>query len=393
MKTAVAWNGTPLLTPLTGVGQYTLQIIRALHQQALVDELEVFLAHEWRGVEALTQGPAQLTRERIPAMRLLQSPDLRKWLGLFPGMRALARARQQAAFQEGLRSRTPDVYHEPNFVAFPFDGPTVVTVHDLSFIRHPHTHPRDRVRFMTQGLGPSLQRAARVVVVSDFVRSEVESVYGSTIAQKTVVIHNGVAPEFQPLTAQASRAALEGLGLRHGHYLLALGTLEPRKNLLALLEAYALLPPALKQRFPLVLAGAFGWKTGAIARQLHAMRHEPVRALGFVDQATLPALYSGARGFVYPSTYEGFGLPVLEAMACGTPTLISQAPALQEVQAGAGLCADPGHPEAFSRALAQLLEDEPARALWQHAGFKRAQALTWEAAAHRLAAVYRSVTA
>jgi alpha-1,3-rhamnosyl/mannosyltransferase len=391
MKTAVAWNGTPLLTPLTGVGQYTLQLIRALHRQSLVDDLQVFMAHEWRSAVELDRGPARQSRERVPAMRVLQNPQFRKWVGALPGMRALARARQASAFSEGCRSNAFALYHEPNFVAFPFDGPLVVTVHDLSFVRHPETHPKDRVRFMTQGLPLSLERAQRVVVVSEFVRKEVQQVFGTSIANKTVVIPNGVAPEFHPVEPALAQAHLENLGLKPGAYLLALGTLEPRKNILALLEAYTLLPKSLKQRYPLVLAGAEGWKTGAIARRLHALRHEPICTLGFVDQDLLPALYSGARGFVYPSTYEGFGLPVLESMACGSPTLVSLAPALIEVQAGAGLSADPQDPPAFARAMTQLLEDEPSRLLWQAAGHARARALSWDLAAQRLAQVYQQV--
>ena len=280
------------------------------------------------------------------------------------------------------------IYHEPNFIALPFEGATVVTAHDFSFVRHPETHPAERVRYMSAHILDSLERADRIVLVSDFVKAELRALFGSSAVDKSRVIPNGVSERFRPRCAQEVHPVLYRYGLSFRGFLLSVGTLEPRKNLIHLIQAYAQLPAAVKVKYPLVLAGPKGWHLPALEQQLHKLRHEPIRWLGYLEPAELEALYASARAFAYLSIYEGFGLPVLESMASGTPVLVSQAGALTELVADTGLITSPYDLDATRGALETRLLDET---LWEHHrsnGLMRAQQLRWTRAASMLEQIY-----
>lgn len=291
---------------------------------------------------------------------------------------------QKWAFRESARSCGAGLYHEPNFIAMPFEGPIVVTVHDLSVLRHPETHPAERVRYMSDNMGESLHRADRIVTVSEFVRREVLEVFGSVMAPKTVAIHNGVTEHFRPRPEAALEPVLRRYDLAYGQYLLALGTLEPRKNLVRLLKAYRLAGPLP----PLVLVGDSGWEGQALRDALHAYRDLPIRVLGYLPQEDLPLVVAGARVMAYPSVYEGFGLPLVEAMASGVPVLSSKASALTEVLDGAGLQAEAQDIDAMAEGLRQLHEDEALRRDLVARGLVRARAFSWQKTGAQLSALY-----
>jgi len=399
----IAWNGIPLLTPLTGVGRYTAELLRAMvvRQPMLGVEAEavmpfaVFLARHWQvvGPSFVADPDSVVHGEAGPAAALAQSGLWRRFLRRLPGTRTVARQLQRRYFSQGCPGHRAVLYHEPNFIAFPFRGPTVVTVHDLSFLRHPETHPVDRVRFMSRNIQGSLDRAQAVVVVSEFVRQELQQCFGSAVAQKTYVVPNGVSDAFFEHTPAQTAQVCARYGLSHKApgqgFVLSVGALEPRKNLATLIRAYVQLPQSIKARYPLVLVGPKAWQTGPLEALLQAHRHEPIRWLGYVRQQDLPALYAAASVFVYPSIYEGFGLPVLEAMASGTPVLVSQAGALCELVGDAGCVASSHDPSAFAQALAALLEDTPAAQAQARAALARAAERSWYAAADRLWEVYR----
>ena len=182
-------------------------------------------------------------------------------------------------------------------------------------------------------------------------------------------------------------------GLAHGGYLLSVGTLEPRKNLVAAIRAWASLPTAVTAGRPLVVAGAKGWLNDAIMALVERLeRAGSVRFLGFVAQEDLPALYSGAIALAYPSRYEGFGLPVVEAMACGVPVITSNASCLPEVAGGAAELVDPDDEAGLAQAMHRLIEDEGHRRALSAAGIEWVRELTWAACAERTLEVYRAVT-
>lgn len=255
----------------------------------------------------------------------------------------------------------------------------VVMVHDLSFRAYPEYFPRSVSWYMRWLTGLAIQQAERVLTVSEFSRQELCRFYPVEPAKVTVV-PNGVGAEFQPAsptTIASDQAALARYGLEPP-YILALGNIHPRKNLARLLQAYHCLKQQLPDVPPLVWAGLPRWESSALLTEAHAAG---VILPGFIAQADLPALYRQATMLVYPSLYEGFGLPPLEAMACGTPVVTSSTTSLPEVVGEAGLTVDPTSIEAITAAMARLLTDPGLAHHLRQAGLERAAGFSWQQAA------------
>jgi alpha-1,3-rhamnosyl/mannosyltransferase len=262
----------------------------------------------------------------------------------------------------------------------------VITIHDLSWIRYPAAHPIDRVRWLDKGLPKALDRARAVLVDSEFIRREVLTTFGID-AETVHVAHLGVPRRFAPAPPEETVRSLPGLGLQHGKYILTVGTIEPRKNLGHMLEAHALLPESVKAEFPLVIAGAKGWRSHSMLTRLRNQDDRHVCFLGHVSSEQLAHLYAGAALFAFPSIYEGFGLPPLEAMACGAPVIVSNRSSLPEIVGDAGEMMNPEDPEDTARRMHALLDDPSRRQRMAEQGLRRAAKFTWS----HCAAVTRSV--
>ncbi len=279
--------------------------------------------------------------------------------------------------------------HLQYFVAPRIGIPTVVTVHDLSFTRRPELFGfRDRI--LLGGLVPgSVRRATQVIAVSEFTRMDLIDRYRLD-PDRVVAICNGVAARFHPDSDAASEARAS-LGLERP-FVLFVGALQPRKNVPALLDAFARLRG--HDDVELVLAGR---DRGGLAEVRERIRDlalgRRVRLLGHVSEAALPALYSAAEALAFPSLYEGFGLPALEAMACGTPVCASVTTGLGEAVGDAGLTFDPGSPEEISDCIRRLLEEDELRASLRASGLARAASFTWRRSAEATADVYRRAIA
>ena len=231
---------------------------------------------------------------------------------------------------------------------------------------------------------------AAIIVDSDFTRSEVLSTFGCD-PQRVHTVHLGVARHFRPHSLAETSVTLAPLGLRHGYYVLIVATIEPRKNIRHALEAHAALPSSLRARYPLVVAGAHGWHGGQLENELRARAAAAeLRFLGHVADADLPALYSGSAVFIFPSLYEGFGLPPLEAMASGVAVLSSNRASLPEVVGDGAFLIDPERPDMTAAALASLLDDKDSRAELAARGLRRAAQFTWERSARHTLDVYRA---
>lgn len=283
-----------------------------------------------------------------------------------------------------------DLYHEPNLVPLEAEIPTVVTLHDLSILLHPQWHPLDRVHWFERHFHRRLQQCQHFITVSKTIRREVIRVLGIPPARVTAIYH-GVTPHFAPIRPEAFVEVLGQLALRPG-YLLYLGTIEPRKNILMLLQAYCALPQALRDRCPLVLAGSWGWGYREVADFYEReARHRGVRHLGYLSEHYLPAIYNGARALVYPSFYEGFGLPCLEMMACGGAVLGSTAEVFQETIGGQAYLVPADDTSGWREAMRRVIEDEDWYRLLRQGSARLARRYTWESCASKTLDVYRAV--
>ncbi|GAB4423732.1 MAG: glycosyltransferase family 1 protein [Anaerolineae bacterium] len=267
---------------------------------------------------------------------------------------------------------------------------TLVTVHDLSFVRYPDSTMPGMSRQLNNWVPRSVARADHVIAVSQATANDLTELYG-TAPGKISVLHHGVSPEFRPVTDAAQQQAVrQKYGLGERPFILSLGTIQPRKNYRRLVQAFA----QLKADATLVIIGGAGWNSQAVFDEVARLGlTERVIFPGFAADADLPALYSAATLFVYPSLYEGFGLPALEAMACGTPVVASGTSALPEVVGEAGLLVEPTDVAALAHALNTLLHDDEQRRRLSAAGLARAASFTWPGMAARLVQVYQHLTA
>jgi glycosyltransferase involved in cell wall biosynthesis len=373
----LAFNATALLSPLTGIGQYSYHLAAGLMEQEGL-EVDYFYGAYWSS--QLRNSPAGTLAASLPWLRrhIPYSYELRRWL-------------QNSQFRKGAGRMKFDIYHEPNILALEFDGPTVITVHDLSWIRHPEAHPAERVRAMNRYFESGLRRAKALITDSAFVKQELVDVFG-VAADLISPIPLGVEDLFKPLTPTQTLEVLRRHQLVHGHYFLAVGTLEPRKNLALALNAYLQLPNVLRERNPLVLIGMKGWDTSALEQKIAPLvRNGQVRQPGYVERADLAVLMAGARTLVYPSLYEGFGLPPLESMACATPVICANASSLPEVVGQAGVLIGAHDDEALAKAMLRMVEDPHWRDGLARQAVERAASLTWERCVQKTMAVYRSI--
>jgi alpha-1,3-rhamnosyl/mannosyltransferase len=301
-----------------------------------------------------------------------------------------AKAAYRAHFQLIARRRGFDLYHEPNFVPFDTPLPTVATVHDLSVFLYPQWHPADRVRFHDRHFARGLARAKHVVVVSESVRREAIRHLGLNPDDVTAV-HNGIGDHFRPQTADAVRAVQTRLGLPP-RYFLCVGTIEPRKNLAMLMRAFCDLPPDVRASCPLVLAGGWGWRADAERDVFESEgRRRGVVHLGYVADADLPGLYGGAAALLYPSHYEGFGLPPVEMLACGGAVVASTADAVREVVGRHADLLDPLDLAGWRDAMRRVATDPDSAAALARGGVAHARRFTWSAAAGKTLDVYQRV--
>jgi len=278
-----------------------------------------------------------------------------------------------------IRKSHPDVYFGPagQLPLGRVGAPAVITVHDLAIYLHREWFPGRQPLSTGLVVPRSVERAERVLCVSANTARDVEAVFHADPA-KLEVVHLGVSPRFRPLEHDQTQAVRERLRLPE-RFILFVSTVEPRKNLETLLDAWA----QLSDRPPLVVAGAFGWRFEAVAAKLERLATAGVHHLGAVAPADLPALYNAALCLAHPAWYEGFGLTPLEAMACATPVVCSSSSSLPEVVGDAGILVDPGDVDAWHEALRRVVGDGALRNDLAGRGVLRAADLSWERTADR----------
>lgn len=374
--------------PLTGVGRYVYELARRLPA-----EPDVELAYFHDAVQGLLSPNALTRRANGPPASTAQQQRHRA-------------ARLAVRIRNGLTRRLPGllrgkrlprgqdlVAHGPAFALPPGDSRKVVTIADLSVLRFPQFQPPLRVKVVSGDIERALREADHLLTFSAFTRSELIDELRCP-PERVTAVPLAADARFTPRTAEMAADALRRYDLAWGEYCLCVGTIEPRKGIDWLLNAFCSLKPALQRRFPLALIGDAGWLSHATHKRIHQLASTgKVRYLGYVPQADLPFLYNGAAACLYPSRYEGFGLPAVEAMASGRPLITTTAASLPEVCDDGAILVMPGDNEALTAALTELLTDPDRASALATRGLTAARRFTWERTVTETLRVYRQVLA
>jgi glycosyltransferase involved in cell wall biosynthesis len=353
---------------LTGNEVYVRSLLRSFaaldHESDFVTYFSADDARQW-------------TAERFHARQVSPNPFVR--LGVELAMK--------------LRQDRPDLLHVQYTAPLACPVPVVVSVHDVSFLVHPEYFPKLRALQLRWSVARTIRSAARILTVSDFSRNSIIEAYGDSCAGKIVVVPNAAASGLRPVSRESATAAVRAHFHSAKPFILSVGDLQPRKNHIGLIAAFA----ELVRTFPqlthnLVLAGKDTWfspKVRETARQSGVA--DRIQFVGYVSDEDLLHLYNACDLSVFPSFYEGFGLPVLEAMACGRAVACSSTSAIPEVADSAAIMFDPYSTKEMVRAMADLLRDAELRARMERLGLQRASRFSWRAAAQQTLEVYREV--
>lgn len=366
-------DATHLVNQLSGIGYYIVQTAAAM--EPLLEGTEIYYFTGLRWQRTCPIGPDDDQGQRVAGRMGNLAPSL-------PGTRKIWRYWKLLNYTAGIKEIDPDVIYAPSYLPPRLKGPIVPVIHDLSHIRHPEVHPADRLRRM-QKLDKLIATAPAILTVSEFSKSEIVEIYGVP-SGSVFVASPGVSSVFHPVVKDCVSSVLARYELKNSQYFLSIGTLEPRKNIRTLIDAYKALPAAIRDRVPLVIGGGKGWgDPGMPPKDDELFRSGQLRLLGYVPLSDMPALYTGALAFCYPSIYEGFGMPVVEALACGTSVIASNAASLPEAAGNCGRLIDPKDHLAWSEALREAIDNSEARASQGEIGQRHAARFTWETTAKR----------
>ncbi len=349
-----------LLSPLAGIGRYTFEVSRRILS---ANDYDCRFFYGYISNHLLQ--PSEPSAKKNIRSLVVRNPWLKSVV-----RRCLARC--------CLAGKTNyDLYWQPNFIPRSEirASRVIATVHDFSWEIYPEFHPKERIAYFQENFYSSIKRCDHIITVSEYVKEEV--IRRVSIKPENIsVIHNGIDHGvFLPR---------KGISDVSQKYLLAVGSIEPRKNLRNLLLAYGMLDEQIRDEYNLILVGPQGWNNLEILNLISSLSRW-VKYSGYVSDEELADLYSNAALFIYPSVYEGFGIPPLEAMACGAAVIASNASSLPEVCSDAAYYVDPMSPEAIMNAILKMLHDDALRNLLIEKGLSRARKFSWEqsAAAHK----------
>ena len=371
-------NVDAITHPLTGIGRYTLELAQALQKMDSVTDLKLFSAGQW-----ITQAQQAMAANQWLATARQYVPFKSLALRLYNHKR-------NRSFKQLSADLGDYIFHSPNFILMPFEGPSVVTIHDLSFIHHAESQPAYRIRFLQQQIPQTIEHASAIITPSVFIQRQLIEQY-AVPENKVHVIPMGVSSQFYPRQKTVHDDVLNTLNLPE-QFVLSVATKEPRKNLQRLIKAHAQLPQDIKQKYPLVLTGAKGWLDKSLNQDIQkAIRDGHIHVTGYVSEEQLATLYSAASVVALPSLYEGFGLPILEAMRSATAVLTSADSAMSEVADGRATLCDPKDVNSISKQLQHAIEhvSEDTDVLQQHAAY--AQQFSWESCARKTLQIYQHI--
>lgn len=376
MTLKIAVNACSLLTPMTGIGRYTYNLFSKIIESGECDV-------------GFLYGVSWDKKLIVPVPQYQKVSTAVKTI--FPYARMIRRLVQGQVLKHKLTRDDYDLYHEPNFFPLSFAGPVISTIHDLSVIKFPDFHTLDRVKMFEKYLLKTIDRSEYLITDSEFVKQDIVDTFGVR-AEKIVTTLLGVEECFYPRSEEQVAPLLDAYKLKYKSYFLVVSTLEPRKNFKLVIDAYLRLGKNIMEQYPLVIVGMNGWEMSQFDKDLEKLKRQGyLRLPGYVPNEDLPILYSAAKLFLYPSFYEGFGLPPLEAMACGTPVITSNVSSLPEVVGDAGFMVSPYDDVGLSEKIIELVEDDKAAECLSRKSIERAKSFTWEGCAEQTMAVYSRI--
>jgi glycosyltransferase involved in cell wall biosynthesis len=369
----IGLDGFPLSLPKTGVGHYTFELARSLAQLAPQHQFEL------------------ISRLPYPPDVISEIDSIENLIGVNPPTNPLTRRWWSIGLPRYLKHHPVDLFHGKNYELHLWNGTrNVLTVHDLSVFTVADKHERKIARRARRRFPIMIRAAAAIITPTQAVKQELSERFKIDPGRITVT-PEAPRTNFRPMVAAESELVRKRLGI-DDEFILFVGTIEPRKNLLTLLRAFDRILKTTNQKTQLVIAGGEGWLRNDLHRFLReADFGDRLRMTGYLDDEDLRALYSSCTLFVYPSLYEGFGLPPLEAMACGAPVIASRIPALVETLSDKATLVDPGNEIELASAIVGLLNDEKARQALSAAGLNHAAKFSWAETARRTFEVYESV--
>ncbi|APD87554.1 hypothetical protein BM527_16465 [Alteromonas sp. Mex14] len=319
----------PLIAPLTGIGRYTHEICSKLLDSERVEELRLFAHGKFFDNTLLEKSnSASENVSNSQSTSLLQ--HVRKVMANSSLMVKLYGTVEPILTKRVLSTYQDYIFHSPNFILPNFDGKKVVTIHDLSTLKYPQFHPKSRVDFINRAIAQSIDAADHIITDSTYIKNEI--VENFTVSpSKITPIHLGVGSEYRPREKAVCQPLLEQYNLVYKRFLIFVSTIEPRKNVLNMLLAYGIYRQKHPHGLPLIIVGGEGWNSAAEHEKIQEFEAKGwVKYLGYVPQAIVPILVASAKGLLFVSLYEGFGLPVAEALSSSTAVLTSVDSPMQE---------------------------------------------------------------
>lgn len=385
-----------LRNPLSGIGVYTLNLCKEIIKDGAIeliglDDFGIFNQNQLiQVINNIDENHSPKNSHSFNVKHLL-----RKKIRQIPASRALYNKVSSAATNRNLKSLSNDyIYHSPNYISRKFSGKKVITVHDISHIDCPETHPKDRINHLEKNLSQSIQSADHIIVDSEFTKNQLikSSLITSNTQKKITTVHLAACPSFTKRDPIETQGTLQKYSLSHKKYLLSIGTLEPRKNYENIISAFLALPDSIASQYELIIIGAKGWKYENIFKLLNNTNStHHIKLLGYLPQREMIDLLSSAKIFLYPSLYEGFGLPILESMSCSTPVITSNIGAMQEV---AGNCAELVNPydiEEIRDSITHILNSKEHCDNLIQLGKKRSSQFSWASTAKQTIDIYKSI--
>jgi glycosyltransferase involved in cell wall biosynthesis len=385
-------NISSLSPPLSGVGRYTLELIRFLLKSNDIEDVKGISYGKIKSKNEINSLILNLgDNNQSQSLSLQIKQKLKNIIKQSSIIRKLKILIEEKLLQEKIKQYKDYIYWEPNYILTKFDGIAIPTIYDASHVRFPQFHPPSRLQWLEDNMSTSIDKANRIITISEFSKQEIIDIYGVN-DEKISIVYPAVSEEFRINYSELEINRVKEKYQLPQHYILSVGNIEPRKNIIGLLNAYDQLSAQHKNNYPLVIIGAQGWLTSEIEKRIQQIQKQTeIIRLGYVSQLELPLIYQAASLFIYVSLYEGFGMPIAEAMVSGIPVITSNCSSMPAVAKGCAKLVDPCNIGEISDTITTLIEDKSMQQNLVEKGLRVSKDYTWENSAKQLLEVFKEI--